>query len=187
MRALPHVGIGALSPARAEALLAGAAGAAPTYDHVGSTLDPGAPLDLDEARVLGTGDEVFARAVAFVRGLGPQRAIGAVWPEGAVAVEGATALVVPRFGPLALTALVRFVAVVDEPDRGGFVYGTLPGHPERGEEAFLVSRTADGEVTMRVAARSVPAVPGGRLLVPAVVPVQRHFARRYLTATAAAC
>ena len=38
----------------------------------------------------------------------------------------------------------RVVAIVDEPDRFGFAYGTLSVHPERGEEAFIVTRSADG-------------------------------------------
>jgi uncharacterized protein (UPF0548 family) len=39
-----------------------------------------------------------------------------------------------------LRAPCRIVYVIDEPDRRGFAYGTLPGHPERGEEAFIISR-----------------------------------------------
>jgi uncharacterized protein (UPF0548 family) len=32
---------------------------------------------------------------------------------------------------------------VDEPGRRGFAYGTLPGRPETGEEAFVVEKTND--------------------------------------------
>ena len=39
----------------------------------------------------------------------------------------------------------RVVYVVDEPDRRGFAYGTLPGHPESGEELFLVRYDPDTE------------------------------------------
>ncbi|HEV8560641.1 MAG TPA: DUF1990 family protein [Actinophytocola sp.] len=41
----------------------------------------------------------------------------------------------------------RVVHVVEEEHRRGFAYGTLPGHPECGEEAFLLERHADGTVT----------------------------------------
>ncbi len=175
-----------MASARAAALLAKAGEALPTYGPVGQTLQNAAVLDLDVSRSLGAGADVFARAVAFVGGLGPQRSIAAVWPVDAEAILGATVLVAVPFGPVTLAALDRIVAVVDEPDRWGYAYGTLPGHPERGEEAFLVTRRPDGEVVMRVMARSRPAVPGGRLLVPVTVPIQRRYAHRYLAATAEA-
>ena len=57
-------------------------------------------------------------------------------------------------GPLALSAPVRVVYVIDGPDRRGFAYGTLPGHPESGEEAFLVERRPDGTVWCRITAFS---------------------------------
>ena len=53
-----------------------------------------------------------------------------------------------RLGPrrLALRIPVRVLEVVDDERRRGFVYGTLPGHPERGEESFTVELGADGNV-----------------------------------------
>lgn len=42
----------------------------------------------------------------------------------------------------------------DHPQSAGFGYGTLPGHPERGEEAFEVEVDADGRVFFRVTAFS---------------------------------
>ena len=44
--------------------------------------------------------------------------------------------VIVHLGPV--QAPCRVVYVVDEPDRRGFAYGTLPGHAESGEELFLV-------------------------------------------------
>jgi hypothetical protein len=38
----------------------------------------------------------------------------------------------------------RVVWTVDEPDRIGFTYGTLQGHPAAGEESFVVTREPDG-------------------------------------------
>ena len=58
---------------------------------------------------------------------------------------------------LAVSAPVRVVYVVDEPRRRGFAYGTLPGHPESGEEAFVVELQEDDEVTFTVTAFSRPA------------------------------
>lgn len=52
---------------------------------------------------------------------------------------------------------VRVVYVVDEPLRKGFAYGTLPGHPERGEEAFIVEYRDDDSVWLTIRAFSRPA------------------------------
>lgn len=62
-----------------------------------------------------------------------------------------------RLRPWPFRIPARVVYVVDEPDRRGFAYGTLPGHPERGEEAFVVERTADGSVWLVIRAFSRPA------------------------------
>jgi len=55
------------------------------------------------------------------------------------------AVIVARLGPgpLSLRIPCRVVYVVDEPGRRGFGYGTLPGHPETGEESFLVTLEGD--------------------------------------------
>jgi len=50
----------------------------------------------------------------------------------------------------------RVVYVIDEPDRKGFAYGTLPGHPERGEESFVVERSPDDSVWLTIRAFSRP-------------------------------
>ncbi len=177
-----------LDATSAERLLDRARATEPTYADVGALLTPDPPAaDLDERRVLGTGPDVFARAVASLRRLDPQRAVFAVWPVEAGAEVGTTVVVALRLGPVTLPAVDRIVAVLDEPDRWGFAYGTLPGHPEVGEEAFLVERAADGMVTARVTARADVALPGGRLLRPLTVPVQRWAARGYLAALADAC
>src|SRR5438045_912864 len=67
--------------------------------------------------------------------------------------EGRTVAVAAPAGPLTAIAICRIVALVDEPDRFGFAYGTLPGHPERGEEAFVVERAGQG-VLFRIIAFS---------------------------------
>ena len=51
---------------------------------------------------------------------------------------------------------VRVVYVVDEPQRRGFGYGTLPGHPEDGEEAFIVERRTDDSIWLTIRAFSRP-------------------------------
>ena len=77
-------------------------------------------------------------------------------------------------------AACRIVAVVDEPRRFGFAYGTLPLHPESGEEAFLVDRGEDDVVRFRVVAASRPAHPLARLGAPVARRVQRRITAGYL-------
>ncbi len=81
-------------------------------------------------------------------------------------------------GALRLHAPCRVVWTVAEERSAGWAYGTLPGHPVRGEEAFVVSRDAGGTVWLEVRAFSRPVswftVAAGPLL-----PVfQRWYARR---------
>jgi uncharacterized protein (UPF0548 family) len=77
----------------------------------------------------------------------------------------------------------RVVGIVDEPDRRGFAYGTLPGHPEMGEERFTVERDAAiGEVTVIVTAFSRPALWRTRFAGPLNRLVQRTMTQRYLKA-----
>lgn len=54
------------------------------------------------------------------------------------AEPGATVTVFLTLGRWHLSAPCEIVWVVDEPRRKGFAYGTLQGHPERGEESFVV-------------------------------------------------
>jgi uncharacterized protein (UPF0548 family) len=75
----------------------------------------------------------------------------------------------------------RVVDVVDEPLRRGFAYGTLPRHPERGEERFLVSIDEEtGDVTASITAFSRPGSWTTRLAGPIGRRIQHWMTRRYL-------
>lgn len=78
----------------------------------------------------------------------------------------------------------RVVSVVDEPNRLGFAYGTLPIHPEQGEESFIVERDDAGEVTFRLVAASRPRHGLARLCPPVARRLQRAATERYLDAMA---
>jgi uncharacterized protein (UPF0548 family) len=67
------------------------------------------------------------------------------------------------------------VWAVDEADQAGFGYGTLPGHPVRGEEAFGV-RIVDGRVCFSVTAFSRPASWYTRAAGPVLPLMQRAYA-----------
>lgn len=85
-------------------------------------------------------------------------------------------------GALSLRIPCRVLEVVDEPRRRGFTYGTLPGHPESGEECFLLEHLDDGGILLTITAYSRPASPLARLGGPISRAAQRLMTRRYLTA-----
>jgi uncharacterized protein (UPF0548 family) len=85
-------------------------------------------------------------------------------------------------GPLRITAPCRVLRVIDEPDRAGFAYGTLPGHPEAGIEEFVLSRSPTGLVRLDIDAVSRPATWYARLGAPLTRLVQARITRRYLRA-----
>lgn len=89
-----------------------------------------------------------------------------------------------RLGALPVRFPARVVYVVDEPTRRGFAYGTLPGHPERGEEAFIVERHPDGSVWLVIRAFSRPANLFVWIGAPIARMLQSRFTRRYERALA---
>jgi uncharacterized protein (UPF0548 family) len=158
-----------------------------TYDSPGATRDDALPagydhLDIEES--IGRGRTAFERAAEGL--LTWRMHTGAGLRLVAASAERAApgVLVVLRAGPGQVSLLVpcRVVYTVDDADRRGFGYGTLPGHPERGEEAFTIALTADGEVRARVRAFSRPAILLTRAGGPVTRLVQRFAARRYVSA-----
>jgi uncharacterized protein (UPF0548 family) len=156
-----------------------------TYPEVGSTraeLPPGYHHVAREA-VLGSGQETFERATEALFGWELQRRAGVrVLPSTDRVTEVADAILLLGFGRLAIQAPVRVVYVIDQADRKGFAYGTLPGHPESGEEAFLVERRPDDVVVCRITAFSKPVTWLARLGGPLATATQSWVTGRYLRA-----
>ena len=150
-----------------------------TYEPVGATRGSTYPPGFHHLVVrseLGRGDAAFAHAAD--RLMTWRMHTGAGLRVAASAERVAEGGVVRcRLGPLPVPC--RVVWVVDEPDRVGFGYGTLPGHPEAGEEAFVVSRDAGGVVTLTVSAYSRPGLLLTRLAGPVGRLGQRLMIRRY--------
>ena len=126
----------------------------------------------------------FARAADALRHWEPQAGAGLTIFPGEDVAPGATFALVIRLpgGPLPdayATAAGRVVYVIDEPAHYGFAYGTLPAHPEQGEEAFHVER--DGSrLRFRVTAFSRPRHPLARLGTPVSRILQRRTIQSYL-------
>ncbi|WP_076834265.1 DUF1990 family protein [Frankia sp. CcI49] len=131
---------------------------------------------------IGTGRTVFDRASGALLDWSMQRGAGLRLAATRPLVEtGATVLMCAGPGPVGIAAPCRVVWVLDEPDRRGFAYGTLPGHPESGEEAFVVEWDA-GAVWLTIAAFSRPDGLLSRLGAPVGRRVQDVVTRRYIRA-----
>jgi uncharacterized protein (UPF0548 family) len=160
----------------------------PTFGRLGATLRgddvPAFRRDHYEVRI-GAGDEVWRRAVEGLRHWQPQRKAGLrVFPEDVAAEVGTTVLLVIGRA-VASIASCRVTQVVDLTDRAGFVYATLPAHPERGEEAFMIERGEDGSVSFAIDALSAPRDPIARVGAPVTRLVQQRVSQRYLRGLAA--
>jgi len=144
-------------------LLARQAGQPWSYDCVEVTRNPMAlpGWNIDHHRVLlGHGVEAFAAACEAIRGwkMFPPEMTRVYWPD-SPQQPGDVVAVLYRARPFFLWMLfpARVVYRVDEPRRFGFAYGTLPDHPERGEERFLVEWSqADDSVWYDLLAVSRP-------------------------------
>ncbi|MEU2432712.1 DUF1990 domain-containing protein [Streptomyces sp. NPDC007861] len=132
---------------------------------------------------IGRGRAVFEAAGAAVTTWRMHRATGAGIRASAPHAEpGASVEVSLGLGPVRFTAPCRVVWTEYERDRTGFAYGTRAGHPESGEESFVVELRDDGSVWFTVMAFSRPARWYTRLAGPLVPPLQRLYARRLGTA-----
>ncbi|MEY9930086.1 uncharacterized protein (UPF0548 family) [Catenulispora sp. GP43] len=142
-------------------------------------------------------DRAFERARAMLQSWGPQLGAGmrlefatapdaedgfAPLPAPSVGLEGR--LISRVAGVVPLRAPFRVVAAdFDSTDHAGYAYETLPGHPERGREAFYVTR-GEGLVEFTVMAFSQPALWYSRLGGPVTRIIQNRYTNKYLLAMA---
>lgn len=173
---------------------------APSQARLAGALERAAPLELTYpevgATVYGEHPEGYRHDVVrrFVPGGDFERGVKAVstW----AGHHGAGALMVPsvpstklgtamafgiRVFGLWFVAVCRIVGIVEEDDVYGIAYGTLPQHPERGEEIFLVRRLDDG-LEFEVRSFSRPNSPLVRASGPIGRFLQRTMAKRYVEA-----
>jgi uncharacterized protein (UPF0548 family) len=153
-----------------------------TYSDVGATAGPlpDGYHHVCKSAVIGRGRLRFEDAAAKVMRWGMLRGAGVrVEASSEVAAVGSEVLV--GIGPL--RAPCRVVYVIDEDDRRGFAYGTLPGHPESGEELFAVRYDPETEeVHAEVLAFSRHGTWWSKLGSPVASLAQRIITSRYLTA-----
>jgi uncharacterized protein (UPF0548 family) len=141
------------------------------YDHLSITAE------------IGEGQAAFDWAAdALMRFEMHRRAGLKIEATGPVAAPGVTVAQGVGVGPVQVVAGCRVIYTVDEPTRRGFGYGTLPGHPEIGEESFTVELTASGQVRFALRSFSKPATAIGRATVPLGKAMQRLIVVRYVHA-----
>ncbi|MEU0273909.1 DUF1990 domain-containing protein [Streptomyces sp. NPDC006307] len=153
-----------------------------SYPEVGATRTRPLPAGYQHLRVkvlVARGRDVFHEAGTAVTTWRMHRLSGArIHAESPRAEPGTGVEVSLGLGPLRLTAPCEVVWTVYEDDRTGFAYGTRQGHPESGEESFVVDLRADGTVWFTVTAFSRPARWYTRAAGRLVPVLQRWYARR---------
>ncbi|MCU1517928.1 MAG: hypothetical protein JWQ75_2649 [Pseudarthrobacter sp.] len=135
---------------------------------------------------LGSGPAIYRRVAQGILTWELQRRSGLrVRTESGVVIPGARVVSGFGVGPFRINAPCEVVWVRQPvpgggPQSSGFGYGTLPGHPARGEEAFEVEIDARGNVTLKITAFSRHAnwfYQAGGLVARAA---QRHITSRYI-------
>ncbi|MCW2555349.1 MAG: hypothetical protein JWR78_5130 [Mycobacterium sp.] len=153
-----------------------------TYPEIGATAGPPPQgyHHLHASAVIGHGRTRFEEAAAEVMRWGMLRGAG-LHVDATTEVAEVGSEVIVGLGPI--RAPCRVVYVVDEPNRRGFAYGTLPGHAERGEELFTVRYDPIGEaVHAEVSAFSRHGTWWSKLAGPFTSLAQRLVSKRYLRA-----
>lgn len=159
------------------------------YPGIGGTEHGVAPAGyhhvLKELR-LGSGPDLYRRVAAGILSWELQRRAGLrVRADSPTVRPGARVVSGFGVGPFRINAPCEVVWVREpvpggSPQSAGFGYGTLPGHPERGEESFEVLIDDGGEVYLRIRAFSKPAnwfYTAGAVVASAA---QRHITARYI-------
>jgi uncharacterized protein (UPF0548 family) len=157
-----------------------------TYANVGATRRgaaiPGFTTDTYQVHV-GRGQAVFQAAKRMLEGWHVHQARGLqLCTDGQNLEPQQTVVLVARVLFVNVMCACRVTYIIDEARAFGFAYGTLPAHPECGEERFLVEWLENNEVRFSLFSFSKPSsllfwlgYPVGRL-------VQRVYSQRYLQA-----
>lgn len=157
-----------------------------TYAEVGATGDAVLPAGYHSAElrtVVGSGRAAFERTAAAVFGWRAQRGIGLrVRADGPASTPGTVVILTAGLPRLGYDIPCRVVWAGTGGDERGFAYGTLPGHPESGEERFTVRLTPDGDVVYEIRVFFRLASPGARLAGPLSLALQRLATAGYAAA-----
>lgn len=156
-----------------------------TYGPVGATIRGERPdgyrHDRWEVDLGADDDDRFKRCGEAVLSWAAQRGASIRIVPDQPAEQNLTFALILRLPVGFVVATARVVHVVNSDERIGFAYGTLPLHPEEGEEIFIVRRS-DGRVTFEVAAFSRPRDALARFGAPVTRWLQIRTNKTYLEA-----
>lgn len=159
-----------------------------SYTAVGASRTKG-PADYDNdyrSVLLGKGEALWEAAKAA---LDAWQQFPEPWtrvlPANSPLEEGQNVAVLFRIWGIWFTNSARIVYTLDEPNRYGFAYGTLPGHVEEGEECFWIERDEEGMISYHIRAFSKPRFWLARLGYPFARWYQRRFVRQSMQIMAA--
>ncbi|NYD55437.1 uncharacterized protein (UPF0548 family) [Microbacterium pseudoresistens] len=131
---------------------------------------------------VGHGDDLWNRAAADLLRWKVKRRSGFSVDDAGPVRSGARPTMTARVLGVRIPEPIEVLDVTQSPDRVGFVYRTLPGHPVDGCEAFLMHRAASEDtifLTIRSLTRASDSRPW-RALFPLLALAQRAVRRRYL-------
>ena len=152
-----------------------------TYSGIGSTQGtPPSGYVVDHTRAkLGEGKAAFQTAQAALRNWAHFQLgwVEPCWPDTPIEPNQIVAVLARVFGIWSLNAC-RVIYVVQEEEKFGFAYGTLPDHVESGEERFNVEWNPDDDsVCYDILAFSRPNHFLTRIAYPMTRRLQKRFAR----------
>lgn len=154
-----------------------------TYAEVGATCAATLPSGyhhIDHSTIVGTGQRTFDLLAGAVQSWNLQRTAGFIVATTHERVTVGATVLNCLGTPFGLLVACRVVSLIDDQQRHGFSYGTLPGHPLRGEERFTVELDEAGRV-LRIRSFSTPT--GLPRVAPALARAgQRAVNRRYAKA-----
>ena len=151
-----------------------------SYSAVGATQTV-APVGFrrDHNRfLLGRGEQAYQQAITALRNW-EQFNVGWGYAHATTTpiAVGSTVAVVFRALGVWCANTARIVYVIEEHNRFGFAYGTLPEHVESGEERFVIEQLDDGSVYYDLSAFSRVRHPLAKLGYPYVRHLQQQFPR----------
>jgi uncharacterized protein (UPF0548 family) len=156
-----------------------------TYPDVGATQDDELPAGYAHGRreaVVGHGRAAFDRAVAALFDWRMQKGVGMrVRADGPPSEPGTVVVLTAGLRRFGYDIPCRVVWARTDGDEQGFAYGSLPGHPESGEESFVVTLQESGDVVFTTRVFSRLASPLARLGGPVSRAVQAAALDRYVT------
>jgi uncharacterized protein (UPF0548 family) len=162
------------------------AGLSYNYAEVGATKQDRLPRrfrDLYLETTAGTGTDAFTHLADRLMGWRIHADSGLdIAASRDRAEPGAVLMATYRIVGIPVRSRCRVLYVIDEQHCRGFCYGTLPGHPLRGEERFVVEHRDDDTVVLSVRSFSLPARLLPLLGMPVTQRMQDKINHHYLEA-----